>query len=342
MINLAIAPYVGCNHHLTAILAAAQYAAADSVRVDQTGPSRRGAIASATAAVLANYYPSAVAELMREVERDIASERKAGVSAAQTQSGAAIGKKFAEEVMAWARTDGSDLQWKGSMPTGPGMWRTAPGAQPFGVGMLMRKPWLLTSLDQFRLAPPPAFNSPEFTAALDEVRTIARNRTPEQTAIARKWSESGGAFWVDTTTEFLLQHRVADDDVLRVSTLMAIGVYDLNAACWDTKYHYWLLRPTQADTTVTLAEGLTLPNFPAYPSGHACFAGFASTVIGHFVPSLREQVTRMAEENAMSRLYAGVHYRFDNDAGLEMGRKVARYVIEMEETGQLRNRFRVR
>ena len=82
------------------------------------------------------------------------------------------------------------------------------------------------------------------------------------------------------------------------------------------------------------------PNFPAYPSGHACWSGFLSEVIGHYVPAARDEVRRLAEEAALSRLYAGVHYRFDNDAGLELGRKIARYVIEREESGTFRGKWR--
>ena len=48
-------------------------------------------------------------------------------------------------------------------------------------------------------------------------------------------------------------------------------------ACWEAKYHYWLLRPEHADSTITRPFGVALPNFPAYPSGHACTAGAAET-----------------------------------------------------------------
>ena len=127
---------------------------------------------------------------------------------------------------------------------------------------------------------------------------------------------------------------------MRLETVLAVGEHDLGAACWDAKLHYWLIRPSQADTTIALAPRLVLPNFPAYPSGHACLSGFLSEAIAHYVPAARDEVRRLAEEATVSRLYAGVHYRFDNDAGLELGRKVARYVIQQEEAGRLRGRWR--
>jgi hypothetical protein len=47
-------------------------------------------------------------------------------------------------------------------------------------------------------------------------------------------------------------------------------------------------------------------------------------VLGHFFPQERAEFTRITEEQAMSRLYGGIHYRFDDDAGLKLGRQVAR------------------
>jgi len=37
----------------------------------------------------------------------------------------------------------------------------------------------------------------------------------------------------------------------------------------------------------------------------------------------------MAEEAAASRLYGGIHYRFDNEEGLESGRMIGRAAVEM-------------
>ena len=84
-----------------------------------------------------------------------------------------------------------------------------------------------------------------------------------------------------------------------------------------------------------LADSVSLPNFPSYPSGHACSAGAFDAVLGHFFPKERTEFTRIAEEQAMSRLYGGIHYRFDDDAGLALGRVVARNAVERERRGAL-------
>ena len=51
------------------------------------------------------------------------------------------------------------------------------------------------------------------------------------------------------------------------------GASDAIIACFDAKYHYWTIRPSQADPTIVLADSVGLPNFPSFPSGHACSAG---------------------------------------------------------------------
>lgn len=65
-----------------------------------------------------------------------------------------------------------------------------------------------------------------------------------------------------------------------------------------------------------------------------------SEVLGHFIPAERAEMVRLAEEAAMSRLYAGVHFRFDNDVGLALGREVARYVIAEDSAGRVVGRWR--
>ncbi|HKH93717.1 MAG TPA: vanadium-dependent haloperoxidase, partial [Gemmatimonadaceae bacterium] len=159
---------------------------------------------------------------------------------------------------------------------------------------------------------------------------------PEQTVIAQRWNIADPwAPWNETAAVALLRHRASDSESVRVLALLNVASSDALIACFEAKYHYWTIRPSQADTTLALADSVSLPNFPSYPSGHACSAGAFDGVLGHFLPQDRAAFTRIAEEQAMSRLYGGIHYRFDNDVGLAVGRAVARYAIERERRGGL-------
>jgi membrane-associated phospholipid phosphatase len=128
---------------------------------------------------------------------------------------------------------------------------------------------------------------------------------------------------------------MSDADAARVYAVLNAASSDAVIACFEAKYHYWSIRPSQADTTIILADSVSLPNFPSYPSGHACSAGAFDAVLGHYFPQERAEFTRIAEEQAMSRLYGGIHYRFDDDEGLSLGRAVARYDVERERRGGL-------
>ena len=148
-------------------------------------------------------------------------------------------------------------------------------------------------------------------------------RTSEQTKIAHDGILADPwAVWNETASAAIRRHHVSDADAARVLAVLNVAASDAVIACFEAKYHYWTIRPSQADTTLVLADSVGLPNFPAYPSGHACSAGAFDAVLGHFFPRERGEFTRIAEEQAMSRLYGGIHYRFDDDVGLALGRVV--------------------
>jgi membrane-associated phospholipid phosphatase len=72
---------------------------------------------------------------------------------------------------------------------------------------------------------------------------------------------------------------------------------------------------------------LGIPNFPGYTSGHSTFSAAAATVLGHIFPAEAAQCDAWAEEAALSRLYGGIHFRFDAEVGLEQGRRVGSYSV---------------
>jgi membrane-associated phospholipid phosphatase len=319
------------------LLSVAQYAAVDSAR-DNRDVSSEAAIASASAAILTELFTdSAVrASIARALARDLAPARLGSRAAEGAIAGQRLGEDVARRAMAWAPTVNFAAAWNGTIPTGPGMWYSAPRVPPLGITLASSRGWLLDSVARFRPGPPPKYGSPEFQAALEEVRRVARERTPEQTKIAQRWNAADPwTPWNETAAAVLRRHRVSDAEAVRVLAVLNVAASDAVVACFEAKYHYWTIRPSQADTTLVLADSVGLPNFPSYPSGHACSAGAFEGVLGHFFPGERTEFARIAEEQAMSRLYGGIHYRFDDDAGLALGRAVARFTIEREQRGAL-------
>ena len=320
------------------LLSIAQYGAANSAR-NNRAVSSDAAVATASAVVLNQLYTdsavraSIAGELARDIDRAGTGSRGTAVAIA----GKNLGEDVAARVIAWAPPPPNlATPWKGTIPTGPGMWYSAAGIPPIGIFMAQARTWLLDSAAQFRPAPPPAFGSPTYKAALEEVRRVARERTPDQTKLAQRWNDSDPwAPWNATASAAILRRHLSDVDAARVFAVLNTASSDAVIACFDAKYHYWSIRPSQADTTIVLADSVDLPNFPSYPSGHACSAGAFEGVLGHFFPQDRAEFTRIANEQAMSRLYGGIHYRFDDDEGLALGRVVARYDVERERGGGL-------
>ncbi len=279
------------------------------------------AISAAAATVLASLYPAEAAFVDGEVTA-IASAVEA--SPTEISTGQAIGRRVAAEILAAAASDGFFTPFTGVVPTCPGCWRAVP-TPPALATLGQARPWLLSSTSQFRPAPPPAFGSPGFSTALAEVRMMSDTRTPAQDSIAKVWALQTGTlttqgYWNKRAADLLAAAHLPERRAVRLLAAMNMAGYDALLASHEAKYTYWVLRPSQADPGITLAIGL--PSFPAYPSNHAAISAAAATVIAAYFPGQFRQLRDEAEMAGLSRLYGGIHYRFDMDAGLELGRKV--------------------
>ena len=94
-------------------------------------------------------------------------------------------------------------------------------------------------------------------------------------------------------------------------------------------YTYWEIRPCQEDPTITVPVGV--PNFPSYSSGHSTFSGAAAQVLSYIFPSETNNVQGMANQASMSRVYAGIHYPFDCNEGLILGREIGQLAVQKAE-----------
>jgi hypothetical protein len=290
-----------------------------------TRASVRGAVAGASAPVLAYLYPADAAvfeERVRTEEASLPSDR-----AAAFRTGAALGRTIAARAVARAQDDGFGAPWTEPVPTGPGIWFSSanPPAPPLLPLLGRMRPFYLEKGSQFRPGPPPAFDSLAFRDALGEVRQISDTRTATQDSIAKFWAMSTGTliagFWNSTASALIVREELGERAAAHALAVMNTAAMDGLIACADAKFAYWLLRPTQADPGIKLAIGL--PNFPAYPSNHACVSGTAAYVLASLFPEERLRMEQMAKDAGISRVYGGIHYRFDSDTGLALARKVS-------------------
>jgi membrane-associated phospholipid phosphatase len=294
-------------------------------------PSVHAAVGAASSSVLGFLYPDQAAALAARAAEQLEARLVAGLHfRSDMVAGETLGRSVAARVIEHARGDGSAAVWSGTLRAGTGLWVAAPGTQPEGGRWGEVKPWLMKSAAEFRAPPPPSFDSAEFRAALAEVKRLSDTRTREQDRTAALWADGVGSYtppgrWNKIASDLILKHRLNELRASRVLALLNTAVMDAGVTCWETKYHYLVIRPSQADPSITTPVGL--PNFPAYTSAHAAFSGAASALLGGLFPGEGASLTASAEEAAFSRVLGGIHYRFDGDAGLAQGRAVARLAL---------------
>jgi hypothetical protein len=56
-------------------------------------------------------------------------------------------------------------------------------------------------------------------------------------------------------------------------------------------------------------------------------------VLAALFPSDANYLNGLADQAGISRIYGGIHYRFDMDAGLALGRTIASYALEHDVDG---------
>lgn len=315
-----------------AAVSVAQYRAAKTVEANLPAnaalyEARLGAVAGASVQVLKYLFPAAADTL----ERKLAARAASGSAEmrAEFTRGIALGRSIGDQVIEHVKNDGFTKPWTGTAPTGAGVW-TPVTNPPAGVTLGGATPYFLTSGSQFRPAPPPAFGSAAFNADLNEVVQFTLTRTPDQLALARSWDYAAGTttpvgYWNKTAVELIAAKGMDEKEATRVLALMHAAVFDAQIACWDAKYQYWLIRPYQASTQVAMALGA--PNHPAFPSGHSCVSSSAARVLAEFFPDKSAGLNQLVIDAGMSRIYAGIHYRFDVVAGKALGERVAEWAI---------------
>ena len=308
-------------------------------------PSEHAAIARAASRVLAHIFEEEPAARFDELADEAARSRVvAGTNyPSDVEVGLAIGRRAAERVIARARRDGYVREWNGKRPRGRAYWEPPPGsvAAPVRPTAGRWRPWVLRSGSQLRPPPPPRYGSAQFLAEAREVLRVSRSLTPEQKRTATLWAAGEGTalppgLWNQVTLAQVRQSDLSTPRAARTFALLNVAGADAAIACWDAKYAYWSPRPENAIRDLGLARRwkplLKTPFFPAYPSGHSTFSSAAAEVLAHLFPGRAAQFRARAREAGMSRIYGGIHFRADNEAGLGMGTRIGRAVVARART----------
>lgn len=305
------------------------------IGADTLRTSARAAMGYASARLLIAMAPSQAVAIQLVLQNDL-RQPTAGTETALA-AGKTLGEFIADSLLRVRATDTTALQGEITLPTGPDVWATAAGRPPVNPRWGDAKPWLLASAAAITVPAPPALNSPVFRSALAEVRQISETRTSAQLAIANYWVYGSGTptppgYWNGVASDLCVHYRVTELQCATILATLNQAMMDAGIVTWVAKYRYLLVRPIQMDPAITTPVGLS--NHPSYPSAHSSYSSTAGAVLSWFFPREQPLLERWVKDANLSRIYGGVHYRFDGDASDAIGRQIgALYVATLSAAG---------
>lgn len=267
----------------------------------------------------------------------------------------AFGRAIAEAIYNWSTTDNFNLSNVGYVPPPviPSSWvPTLPAFATVGPFLQNSRPFLAYSLTA--IAPPPIpfseDKSSQFYKANNEVYEIGKNLTAARKATADWWADVGGANVGLPAPYHLLSIITSVQEDRKAKLLQAAEVYartgialkDGAIITFRSKYHYNLIRPItyiRRNIDTAWLPYLPTPPYPDYTSG---LVGFYSPVINVLKNEYGDidvtdnpydwrglparyytSLSNLLDEAAVSRVYAGIHYRFTQDISIKVGKQLA-------------------
>jgi hypothetical protein len=241
-------------------------------------------------------------------------------------------------------------------------------------------PWAMSDPAQFLPPAPPALSSAQYAVDFNRTKlyggTTSTVRTPDETLFAHFWADVPGhsvtppGHWDEIAEHLALQGGLNLEQNAHLFGLLNLGLADAAICCWDAKYVYNFWRPVTAindpranqlnpatTSDPTWAPLWKTPNFPSYTSGHSTFSGAASAILASVfgdhtgftigsddLPGYSRSFGSFraaADEAGESRVMGGIHFEFDNSAGLAVGRELGHMIAGqfLQPRGALRDNF---
>ena len=318
--------------------------------------SPQAAVAAAAREVLVRLLPEQAALVETAFGRAMQSVPNGPARTA----GLAIGQTAAWATMERRRADGADAAAQPAYVPGAGAGEyqfTAPfmfAAQP-GWGRVTP---FVVDLREHALEGPLPLGGARYARELADIRALGRidstTRTAEQSEIATFWYEDSPLGWNRIAADVVRQRGLDEWEAARAFALVHFAMADGFIAGFAEKYRHRFWRPVTAiqraaddgnprtEPDASWQPLLLTPPVPDYPSTHTVLGWAAAEVLTDlFGDKQRYSLTSLtlpgvtrhyrgfsqaAEENGMSRLYAGIHFRHAVEAGRRQGRSVGRAV----------------
>ncbi len=203
-----------------------------------------------------------------------------------------------------------------------------------------------------------------------EVYQTVADSTPERIAIGQYWDDSPAStsnaghvnfvikkvtppgHWLHVAMYASRQQKKNIYEVAEIYAKLAISEFDASISCWNEKFRSEVIRPETYISKYIAPDWIPIivtPPFPEYPSGHSVFSGAAATTLNALLgqniaftdstelqfgmmPRTFKSFDEAAQQAAVSRMYAGIHYRPACDNGIKQGIDVGNYVLQKVKT----------
>jgi hypothetical protein len=323
--------------------------------------SAEAAAVAAAYRVLSNYFPLSAASLdeARAISLSAIPDGQAkadGIAAGEAAAAAMIAER--------ANDSSAPPQFYMPPSANPGEWQITPGC-PTDGGVLLHwgsvTPFGIIKSDQFRSDPPPALTSNKYSKAYNEVKQVGElssaARSQDRTDVARYFTVGGVHVWNQAASQVSAAHGNSLSKNARAFALLNMAISDGVVSAMETKYYYVFWRPYTAiragdtdgnrktDPDPLWTNFIPTPCFPSYPSAHASgsYAGrtIAEKIFGAGVHDISlshplipdvilhyTKFSQITEDIDDARVYGGIHFRFDQEAGARQGRQVGTYVYK--------------
>jgi hypothetical protein len=333
---------------------------ASSIVPPQTAPgfaNVNAAVSGAAHAVLVALFPDQAATF----DAQLATDQAAFGKGARVKAGLAWGASVGTKVVAARASDGSSPVEAVPAATGVGVFRASwSNAQYRNLA-----PFAIADSGPFVAGPPPDLTSVAYAGAVNEIKVIGNAAATDNDALTRFqfWNLAAGTDqpageWLKIAIDVAEAQRVSFADETRLLALVSMAEADVVAPIYMSKFVYAEWRPataineaasdnnpfTDADTTWKPRAGGIGGN-PAHTSGHSAFSAAAAAVLDGFFcrddiafthtndgapgGAARSYAGFQAAvfEAGRSRVEGGIHFEFNNQAGLAAGRGVGAEVI---------------
>lgn len=330
--------------------------------VAPAGASADAAAIAAAHTVLKFYFPANAATLDGLRATSLAaipdgSAKAGGIQAGEAAGAAILSARFNDgatppEFYLPSSNEPYEWQLTPSCPANGGVLANWPNLRTFGIANAV----------EFRADPPPALSSTLYAKAFEEVKRVgsknSTERPQDRTDVANFYAASSPAYVMNMAARQVSAEQGRSMlHLARALALVNMAISDAAVASFGTKYYYTTWRPETAIHNADVDGNsrtepdagwqplITAPCFPAYPSNHGSLSGGGAEVLrriygegGHTItitnPTFPTLVYNYATFNQIladiddARVFGGIHFRFDQEAGGRLGRAVGTAVYK--------------